>query len=318
MPSSQLDTTRESLGAVCDFLGGPTADGDEWCFEFGEQLRSNWGDVVHGGALAAGMLAVARAVAPERSPRSLHVQIVRSVPSGWAWATAIVRHPGRTVATVEVDLYDQRRKLAAIALMTMVTPDAVAAQYDRTLAAPPFRVIEVPLPPVPESANRADHRSTQVRHTRRARGTQSRKRAIECGWLACRHLGVCRAVGRPRINRPGGRVLVADAAVGLRFMDSDIALEYVGPNADLTLRFTTAPATRAHRGRRINAVGPARHRHRRHRGSGRRQPACAWTCNIALTPACVERARVAPTFRTANALNPASLRRYRLRSRCAA
>src|SRR5918994_3158354 len=27
---------------------------------------------------------------------------------------------------------------------------------------------------------------------------------------------------------------------------------------------------------------------------------------------------IAPTFRTANALNPASLRRYRLRSRCAA
>ena len=140
-----------SLGRGVRLPRWPDPGGDEWCFEFGEQLRSNWGDVVHGGALAAGMLAVARAAAPERSPRSIHVQMVRSVPSGRAWATAVVRHPGRTVATVEVDLYDQRRKLAAIALMTMVTPDAVAAEYDRTVAAPPFRAIEVPLPPVPES-----------------------------------------------------------------------------------------------------------------------------------------------------------------------
>ena len=126
MSSGQQAVTREVLRAVHDFLGGPTPAGDEWCFEFGEQLHSNWG-AVYGGALAAGVLAVARSATPERSPRSLHIQIVRSVPSGKAWATATVRHPGRTVATVEVDLYDERRKLAAIALLTMVTPDAVAA-----------------------------------------------------------------------------------------------------------------------------------------------------------------------------------------------
>jgi len=62
------------------------------------------------------MLAVARSAAPDRSPRSLHIQIVRSVPSGVAYATAEIRHAGRVVATVQVDMYDARRKLAVIAI----------------------------------------------------------------------------------------------------------------------------------------------------------------------------------------------------------
>jgi Thioesterase-like superfamily len=135
---TQQDVTREVLRAVHDLLGGPTPEDDEWRFDFGEHLFSNWG-AVYGEAVTAGMLAVARAATPERSPRSIHVQIVRAVPSGRAFATATVRHPGRTMATVEVDLYDERRKLAAIALLTMVTPDAVAAAYDNTVGAPPFR-----------------------------------------------------------------------------------------------------------------------------------------------------------------------------------
>ena len=133
MSSSQQDVTREVLHSVHDFLGGPTPDGDEWCFEFGEHLHSNWG-AVYGGALAASTLAVARSAAPDRSPRSLHIQIVRSVPSGIAYATAEVRHAGRTVATVQVEMFDVRRKLAVIALVTMVTPDALAADVHNTTA----------------------------------------------------------------------------------------------------------------------------------------------------------------------------------------
>ena len=73
--------TAAVLAAVSGFLGGPSPDGDEWYFDFGEHLESNWG-AVYGGAIAAGTLAVARSVAPDRSPRSLHLQIVRSVPRG--------------------------------------------------------------------------------------------------------------------------------------------------------------------------------------------------------------------------------------------
>ena len=117
----QSDVTAAVLAAVSGFLGGPGPDGDEWYFDFGEHLESNWG-AVYGGAIAAGTLAVARLVAPDGSHRSLHLQIVRSVPRGRAFATTRVRHMGRTVATVEVDLYDERRKLAATALLAMVSP----------------------------------------------------------------------------------------------------------------------------------------------------------------------------------------------------
>ena len=65
MSSSQQDVTRTVLDAVHDFLGGPTSDGNEWCFDFREHLHSNWG-AVYGGALAASTLAVARSAAPDR------------------------------------------------------------------------------------------------------------------------------------------------------------------------------------------------------------------------------------------------------------
>jgi acyl-coenzyme A thioesterase PaaI-like protein len=246
MSSSQQDVTREVLRAVHDFLGGPAPDGDEWGFEFGEHLQSNWG-AVYGGALAAGMLAVARSALPERSPRSLHIQIVRSVPRGRAFAAATVRHGGRTVATVEVDLYDERRKLAAIALLTMVTPDAVAADYDHATAAPPFRLTESPrdarntvpgarAAPIVAAlkVNALASADTRLRADNvRPNVDGSAAAVVECTlpWKDLEDTG------------PEAACLIADLAVALPVGDSYISAEDVGPNADLTLRFTTAPAT---------------------------------------------------------------------------
>jgi hypothetical protein len=244
MSSTQYDVTRAVLDAVSDFLGGPTPDGDGWCFEFGERLRANWGDVIHGGAVAAGMLAVARAAVPECSPRSLHVQIVRSVPAGPAWATAAVRHPGRTVTTVEVELFDQRRKLAAIALVALVTPDAVAAQYDRAIAAPPFQVTEIPVPPIPEARVAPIVASLQMAPRGETVGLKALDLRASVDGTAT---SVCECIvpwDDLETTGPEAACLIADAAVGLPFMDSYIPLEHVGPNADLTLRFSTAPATR--------------------------------------------------------------------------
>jgi acyl-coenzyme A thioesterase PaaI-like protein len=190
------------------------------------------------------MLAVARAAVPERSPRSLHAQIVRSMQSGPARATATVRYAGRTVATVEVNLFDQRRKLAAIALLTMVTPDAVAAEYDRAVAAPPFRVTEVPIPPAADT-RWAPITATLQMATRgetvalKAENVRSNVDGSVAGVLEC-------VVPWDDLEATGPEAacLVADAAVGLPLMDSYIPVKHVGPNADLTLRFSTAPATR--------------------------------------------------------------------------
>jgi acyl-coenzyme A thioesterase PaaI-like protein len=242
----QREETREVLSSVREFLGGPYPEGDDWSFEFGEHLESNWG-AVHGGALAAGMLTTARCVAPERSPRSLHIQIVRSVPRGQAFATATMRHAGRTVGTVEVNLYDERRKLAAIALLTMVTPAAVASSYHDTAVTNPFRLIASPVDPVFDSVTAPIAESLHMRARRDGKPVAlhaDNVRPSVDGSMA----GVLECTvpwDNLELTGPECSCLIADASIGLPVMGSAmIPMEAAGPNADLTLRFTTAPASR--------------------------------------------------------------------------
>jgi acyl-coenzyme A thioesterase PaaI-like protein len=243
--STQQDVTREVLDSVRDFLGGPNPEGDQWRFDFGAHLFSNWG-AVYGGAIAAGLLAVARSATPERSPRSLHIQMVRSIPNGSVFASATVRHPGRTVATVEVDLYDERRKLAAIALLTMVAPEAVAAEYDRSIANPPFRSSEVPMVKSLAIREAGIVAALDINGRFIRRGVMplaenvrpnvdgSSARSLECAvpWNAL------------DVTGPEAACLAADAIVGAPILQSFVPDEVLGPNPDLSLRFTTAPATR--------------------------------------------------------------------------
>lgn len=243
----QEAASREVIAAVQGFLGGPHRDGDGWGFEFGEHVESNWG-AVYGGALAAGMLSVARSVAPDRSPRSLHIQIVRSVPRGVAYATAEMRHAGRTVGTVEVDLFDARRKLAAIALVTMVTPEAVAANLHNTNATPPFRVEAHPEPPEFLTLGGAAPIIETLDLLPKREGapvmlTADNVRRNVDGSLA--FIGPCTVPWENlEFTGPEAACLAADARIGPAIMRSSVPLEVIGPNADLSLRFTTAPATR--------------------------------------------------------------------------
>ena len=246
MSTDQREITGVVLEAVQPFLGGPVADGEGWRFEFGEHLHSNWG-AVYGGALAAGMLAVGRSLVPERSPRSMHLQILRPVPSGASRATTVLRHQGRTVATVEVNLHDGRGKLASIALLTMVSPEALAADYDRPVAAPAFNLREATqtgehlIPgsaeaPIVKALNLAP-RGIEVilmADNVRAGVDGSTAPVIECTvpWDAPEHTG------------PEAACLIADSAVAVPVEFSSIPSSAIGPNPDLTLRFSTAPATR--------------------------------------------------------------------------
>ena len=111
---------------------------------------------------------------PDRSPRSLHLQMVRSVPRGVAFATASVRHLGRTVATVEVEMFDERRKLAVLGLVTMITPTAVAAEHHDT-STTPFRVGAKTFPP------RMKRSSPRSRSRCRCRGWSTARRCC-CRW----------------------------------------------------------------------------------------------------------------------------------------
>jgi acyl-coenzyme A thioesterase PaaI-like protein len=245
--SVQERVSRDTLSAVREFLGGPDQDSEGWTFEFGEHLESNWG-AVYGGALAAGTLSVARSIAPDRAPRSLHLQIVRSVLRGRAFATAKMRQSGRTVGTVEVDLYDQRQKLAAVALLTMVTPDAVAADHHDTAATPPFRLTAGPLAhpeqqqawsaPVVEALNLMSRRD----------GNPVLLRAENVRPSLDGSMAVASECTVPwdnlELTGPESACLVADSIVAAPVLASSLPPELIGPNPDLTLRFTTAPATR--------------------------------------------------------------------------
>ena len=241
MPT-QEEVTQSVLGAVRDFLGGPISDGDAWCFDFGEHLESNWG-AVYGGAVAAAVLSVARCATPERSPRSMHVQMTRSLPRGAARALTEVRHAGRTIATVEVDLYDAREKLCAIALVTMVTPEAVAAQYHDTTATP-FAVTTAPFEIPPRLApmqkplkmlrevDGVFHRAYDETLRRSVDGTIPPIGTLTVPWE------------RIDVTGPEVACLAADAMVAPPVINSFVPAEALGPNPDLSLRFTTAPATR--------------------------------------------------------------------------
>jgi acyl-coenzyme A thioesterase PaaI-like protein len=241
MSSAQRDVTRTVLECVHTFLGGPTAGGDGWCFEFGEHLESNWG-AVYGGAVAAAVLSVARCLVPERSPRSLHLQLIRTVPRGLAHTEATVRHTGRTVATVQVDLYDSRHKLAATAVATMVAPDAVAADLHNTTATPfDIRTTPNPLPikiPIHDSLrmireeNGLELRAWGENVRPNVGGTKSPVGTITVPWDNLDSTG------------PEVACLAADPLVGMAVYWSGLPHEVLGPNADLSLRFTTAPATR--------------------------------------------------------------------------
>ena len=172
----------------------------------------------------------------------MHIQMVRSVPSGHAFATAEVRHAGRTVATVEVDLYDGRNKLAAIALVTMVTPSAVAAGYSDT-SSMPFAVQTAPFETPPPSAPMQESLQTLRQqdgvflrgfdhHRPNIDGTPSQIGRITVPWDSL------------DVTGPEVACLGADAIVAAPVLQSFVPADLVGPNPDLSLRFTTAPATR--------------------------------------------------------------------------
>jgi acyl-coenzyme A thioesterase PaaI-like protein len=236
----QDETSREVLAAVRPFLGGPTEVNAGWRFEFGEHLESNWG-AVYGGAVAAGALSLARCATPDRSPSSMHIQMVRSIPSGDAFGSAEVRHAGRTVATVEVDLFDGRNKLAAIALITMVTPTAVAAGH-RDTTARPFAVQTAPFdPPPPRAPMQRSLQTLREKDGVPLRGFDDQRLNVDGTPSQIGRITV--PFDRLDITGPETACLAADAIVAAPVLQSFVPASLVGPNPDLSLRFTDAAAT---------------------------------------------------------------------------
>jgi acyl-coenzyme A thioesterase PaaI-like protein len=245
---AQDDVSRLAIAAVGEFLGAEQHNNDSWSFQFGEHLVANWGGV-YGGALAASALSAVRGIASARTPSSLHIQFIRSVQPGTARVETTVRHAGRVVATVQADLYDSRDKLAATALITMVTPEALAAEYDDTTA-------DALVVASGEQLDDADRTWSDQAPVARALGMHHDDQR----WIGNRPASI---TGTPPgsielvvpwadLEHTGPEVacLAADpcngAPIWLAFHDRNITF----PNTDLSLRFTTAPAQRD-----VNACG---------------------------------------------------------------
>jgi acyl-coenzyme A thioesterase PaaI-like protein len=240
--NAQTEATRSAVDAVRDFLGGPQQRSTGTTFEFGEHLESNWG-AVYGGALAAVAITSARCAAPDRSPRSLHVQFVRSVPRGASLVAVDIRHLGRAVATVQIDLYDARDKLAVTALATMVTPDAVATDFHDT-SAQGFTVSSLPLPsglrelrgtaPIAASLGMSRPELREIDNIPPSiTGQRSPLGRIVVPWTE-----------QLAVTGPEAACLMADVANGMPIGRAFLGSGVSWPNTDLSLRFTTAPAQR--------------------------------------------------------------------------
>ena len=150
------------------------------------------------------------------------------------------------MATLQVNLRDHRDKLAVVGLVTMVTPEALVAELDDT-SVEPFRRQERTVQltagftaPVQRSlqmlsdlqddgsfvATFADNRPRCID------GTPPPVGHITVPWDDLEHTG------------PEAACLGADAMTAPPILYSYIPNEVIGPNVDLSLRFTTARATR--------------------------------------------------------------------------
>jgi acyl-coenzyme A thioesterase PaaI-like protein len=230
---------RAPFSTIAEFLGGPEQRADaEWIFEFGPHLDSTWGGT-YGGALGAGVLQVARAASPGRSPRSVHLQMMRPVGLGGARATSAIVNEGRTVTAVEVRLFEQRGKLAVLGLVTMIDPAALKRDLNYT-SVEPFEIERQPLAsnayattPIVETLQLPTtmERWRVANVVRSVTGTMSNASAATTPWQE-------RAATGPELS-----CVIGDLCNGQGISSAlppDLQLAF--PNYDLSMRFTAEDA----------------------------------------------------------------------------
>lgn len=114
---------------LLDFLGGEPQNDGSWRFALGRELHGAFGGA-NGGVVAATCLATARQAVPGRVPAGLDARFLRGLTAGAARAVPAILHEGRTLATVSVDLFDERDKLCTRGTVSLVEPSALASVDD--------------------------------------------------------------------------------------------------------------------------------------------------------------------------------------------
>lgn len=121
---------------LLEFLGGERSSDGSWRYRLGRELHGAFGGA-NGGVVAATCLATARDTAPGRVPAGLDVRFLRGLTAGTTRAVPTMLHEGRTLATISVDLFDERDRLCTRSTVSLVEPTALAAIDDPGRAGAP-------------------------------------------------------------------------------------------------------------------------------------------------------------------------------------
>jgi acyl-coenzyme A thioesterase PaaI-like protein len=109
-----------------EFLRADQQENNGWRFHIPVELHGAFGGSF-GGVLAACTLVAARSAAPGRVPNALDCRFVRGLVAGDAVVRTTVLHAGRSLATVSVDLFDERERLCTHAVVSLVDPTILYA-----------------------------------------------------------------------------------------------------------------------------------------------------------------------------------------------
>lgn len=107
-----------------EYLGGARADDDAWTFDLERKFHGGFGGAF-GGIITACTLIAARPLVPDRVVTSVDCRFLRGIPAGTVRVEPRLIHQGRSLASVLVDVTDERGKLAAHSALSFTDPAAL-------------------------------------------------------------------------------------------------------------------------------------------------------------------------------------------------
>ena len=112
------------MTTIDEVLGIRRGDDGGAVLAFPRELHGAFGGAF-GGLLAAGIVCVARGLAPGREPAGIDCRFVRGLRAGDATATCELVNAGRSLTLIRVELHDEQGKLATSATVSLVDPAAL-------------------------------------------------------------------------------------------------------------------------------------------------------------------------------------------------
>ena len=112
------------MKTAAEFLGLTEAGAGRWCLAARRELHGAFGGTF-GGALAASAVAVARSLAPGRTPSGIDCRFLRGLGAGEATISAAVVREGRTATVVAVDVADEQGRLCTSTTVSLADRGAL-------------------------------------------------------------------------------------------------------------------------------------------------------------------------------------------------